>query len=150
VGEGMISPVFGLWRTFATYSPVLPISRILQIGTRRKLDAKERAAYEAPFPSAAFKAAPRVYPSLVPIRLGDPAREANLAAWKVLEAWDKPFICCFSDSDPITRGFDKPMLARIPGTRGQPHVTLKGGHFVQEDDAEGFSRVIVEAVGQRQ
>jgi haloalkane dehalogenase len=25
------------------------------------------------------------------------------------------------------------LLARVPGTKGVAHTTLKGGHFVQED-----------------
>jgi haloalkane dehalogenase len=62
----------------------------------------------------------------------------QLKAWEVFDRWDKPFLCCFSDGDPITRGGDALFLGRVPGTRGQPHVTLKGGHFIQEDDPAGF------------
>jgi haloalkane dehalogenase len=57
----------------------------------------------------------------------------NLAAWKVLEAFDKPFVTAFSDNDPVTRGGEAVFQARVPGTKGQPHVTLAGGHFLQED-----------------
>jgi haloalkane dehalogenase len=57
----------------------------------------------------------------------------NKAAWTVLEAFDKPFVTAFSDGDPITRGGEAPFQARVPGAEGQPHVTLAGGHFLQED-----------------
>ncbi|MEQ1754727.1 MAG: haloalkane dehalogenase [Micropepsaceae bacterium] len=147
LGEGVFSPAFGIWKAFATHSPVLPISRIIWAGSQFKLDAQERAAYEAPYPSSAYKAAPRVYPSLVPVRPDNPARTDNLAAWKILGNWTKPFICCFSDGDPITRGLDKLVLEHVPGARGQPHVMLKGGHFIQENDPDGFSGVIVRALG---
>ncbi|OIQ64644.1 haloalkane dehalogenase [mine drainage metagenome] len=57
----------------------------------------------------------------------------NLAAWTVLEAFDKPFVTAFSDADPVSGGGDKVFQARVPGTKGQPHVILHGGHFLQED-----------------
>lgn len=106
----------------------------------------ERAAYDAPFANAGSKAAARIFPSLVPVSPGDPAVPAQLRAWQVLERWTKPFDCCFSDGDPITRGGDAQFLARVPGTAGQPHRTLKGGHFIQEDDPAGFVAAILESL----
>ena len=49
----------------------------------------------------------------------------------------------FSDQDPITRGADKHIEARVPGTRGQKHVTIKdAGHFLQEDKGVEIAHVI--------
>jgi len=140
-----ISRVFKLWRAFSRWSPWFPIGRILQYGTKRKLTAGELAAYEAPFPDARYQVAARIYPSLVPVA-GFNARGSadNERAWGVLEQWHKPFVLCFSDGDPITRGGDAEFLRRVPGTRGQPHCTLHGGHFMQEDDAARFARLIVD------
>ncbi len=145
-GDGM-SRAFRIWRAFATYSPWFPIGRIVQGGTKRQLSAAEIAAYDAPFPSAEYTAAARVYPSLVPVTPDNPATEANRKAWKVYEGWDKPFICCYSDGDPITRGMGRAFLERVPGTRGQPHTTLSGGHFMQEDDPQTFARLVITACG---
>ena len=117
----------------------------MQAGTRRKLSAGELAAYDAPFPDSRYKAAVRVYPSLVPIEPDNADVEANQRAWAVYDKWHKPFICCFSDGDPITRGRDAEFLRRIPGTAGQPRVTLRGGHFIQEDDPQNFARLTLEA-----
>jgi haloalkane dehalogenase len=146
-GDSRISRAFMLWRSFANHSPWFPIGRIVQGGTKRTLSAAERAAYDAPFPSAEYKVAARVYPSLVPVTPDNPASEANRRAWQVFERWDKPFVCCFSDGDPITRGWDRVWLQRVPGTRGQPHTTLRGGHFMQEDDPQTFVRLVVQACG---
>ena len=49
----------------------------------------------------------------------------------------------FSDGDPVTRGGDALFKGRVPGTKGQPHTTLKGGHFIQEDDPQGFVACIL-------
>jgi haloalkane dehalogenase len=146
-GDTSISRAFVVWRAFANHSPWFPIGRIVQYGTKRALSAAERAAYDAPFPSAEFKAAARVYPSLVPTTPDNPASEANRRAWQVFEQWDKPFVCCFSDGDPITRGWDGVWLQRVPGTRGQPHTTLRGGHFMQEDDPQTFVRLVLKVCG---
>jgi haloalkane dehalogenase len=144
-GETAIPAVFTLWKTFATHSPWLPIGRIVQLGTERTLSKAELAAYEAPFPTSDHKAGARAFPKLVPVSEDHPASQANKAAWRVLEKWKKPFITCFSSGDPITRGGDRHMQRRIPGAHGQPHITLQGGHFLQEDSPEDFARIIIDA-----
>ena len=136
---------FLAWRTFARFSPTLPVSRILQVGTGRTLDAEELRAYEAPFPDDRYKAGARAFPLLVPITPRDPAVARNREAWKVLERWEKPFLTAFSDGDPITRGMDRALQARIPGARGLPHTTLAGGHFLQEDSGPEVAKLAVEA-----
>lgn len=142
-----VSPAFHIWRAFSRYSPIFPIGWIVQGGTKRKLSKAERAAYDAPFPSANYTTAPREYPSLVPVQNYSPEGSTdNQRAWRVFEQWNKPFICCFSDGDPITRGLDREFRERVPGARGQPHVTLRGGHFLQEDDPMRFANLAIEAV----
>ncbi|HET8850686.1 MAG TPA: haloalkane dehalogenase, partial [Marinobacter sp.] len=145
-GEHRVPTVFRLWKAFASHSPWFPIARIIQLGTTRALSSAELAAYEAPFPSSEFKAGARAFPALVPTSSDDPASAANREAWRVLEKWRKPFITCFSNGDPITRGGDRHMQRRIPGAFGQPHITLQGGHFLQEDAPKAFARVILDAL----
>jgi len=134
---------FAIWRAFSRYSPVFPIGGIVKRGTKRPLSPQEVAAYDAPFPTRASKAAARVYPGLVPFA-GNPAVPDQQRAWQVFERWEKPFLCCFADGDPITRGGDAMWLERVPGTRGMAHRTLRGGHFIQEDDPAGFAAAIAE------
>lgn len=135
---------FAIWRAFSRYSPVFPIGRIVKSGTMRGLSASEVAAYDAPFPTRASKVATRIYPGMVPFA-GNPAVPDQLRAWDAFDRWDKPFLCCFSDGDPITQGGDAIWHERVPGTRGMAHRTLRGGHFIQEDDPEGFAAAIADA-----
>jgi haloalkane dehalogenase len=123
---------------------VLPIGWIVQGGTKKRLSVAERNAYSAPFPDAKYMAAPREYPSLVPAGHYSPEGSSdNHRAWRVFEQWTKPFICCFSDGDPITRGLDREFRERVPGAKGEPHATLHGGHFIQEDDPQGFASLVI-------
>lgn len=140
--EGQPAPrAFAIWRAFSRYSPVFPIGKIVKAGAKRELSAGEIAAYDAPFPTRASKVAARVYPSFVP--LGDNiAVPDQKRAWAALEAFDKPFLCCFSDGDPITRGGDGLFTERVPGAARVTHRTLRGGHFIQEDDPVGFVAAI--------
>jgi haloalkane dehalogenase len=138
------SKAFQTWRAFSRWSPWFPIGRIVQGGTRRRLSPQEIAAYDAPFPSNAFKAATRVYPSLVPVEPQIPGVEDNRRAWLEFERWQKPFVCCFSDRDPITRGGDAAFRRRVPGAAGQPHTVLHGGHFIQEDAPDAFAQVVID------
>lgn len=140
--EGQPAPrAFAIWRAFSRYSPVFPIGRIVNAGAKRQLTPAEIAAYDAPYPTRASKIAARIFPSFVP--LGDNvAVPDQQRAWAALEAFDKPFLCCFTDGDPITRGGDALFTSHVPGAHGMAHRTLKGGHFVQENDPEGFVAAI--------
>ncbi|MED5389818.1 MAG: haloalkane dehalogenase [Pseudomonadota bacterium] len=141
-GDQKVSRAFQLWKHFALYSPIFPIARIINSGTFKTLGPDERRAYDAPFPNKRYKAGARAFPKLVPVTPDDPASDANRNAWKVLEKWDKPFLTTFSNGDPITRGGDRFMQERIPGAKGQPHQTLVGGHFLQEDSPVAFARAV--------
>lgn len=142
--EGGPAPrAFAIWRAFSKYSPLFPIGRIINKGTKRGLSEAEIAAYDAPFPDARYKAGARIFPSFVPFA-GNVAVPDQKRAWEVFDSWDKPFLCAFSDGDPITRGGESRWVGRVPGTIGQPHRTLKGGHFIQEDDPAGFVAAIFE------
>jgi haloalkane dehalogenase len=130
-GEHPMPAPWWQFRRAVEKAPTLDIGRFVQAGCRTELTAEVRAAYDAPFPSEEHKVAVRVMPGLVPVSLEDPAAPANLAAWRVLRRWDKPFLCAFSDGDPIT-GPMAPLLRReIPVATG---VTIEGAsHFLQED-----------------
>jgi haloalkane dehalogenase len=137
---------FLAWRTFATYSPVFPVSRIVNAGCLRTLSAGERRAYDAPFAAPDTKAGARAFPKLVPISAGDPAIGPNRAAWSALGNWNKPLLTVFSDRDPIMRGGERVFQRHVPGAAGQPHSTPHAGHFLQEDAGPDLARQVNELI----
>ena len=142
-GDQAMPRAFLVWRAFALYSPWFPIGRIIQSGTVAELPADVVAAYDAPFPSAKFKAGARAFPALVPARPDDPASDANRKAWDAFGRWEKPFLTCFSNRDPITRGGDKPWQSHVPGARDQPHTVIRNaGHFLQEEKGPELADVL--------
>ncbi len=140
-GSG-ISEGFQNWLNFSQSVPALPIGMLLNGGTVRDLTPAEIAAYDAPFPDETYKEGARQFPALVPITPEHGSVAENMAAWQVLERFDKPFLTAFSDADPITKGGFEVFQARVPGAKGQRHVTLPGGHFVQEDSPDAIVGLI--------
>lgn len=124
---------FMQWLAFSQSTNDLPVGQIVATGVTRRMSREEVAAYNAPFPDASYKAGACQFPTLVPITPQHASVAENNAAWKVLTSFDKPFVTAFSDNDPVTRGGELPFQKLIPGAKGQAHVTLKGGHFLQED-----------------
>lgn len=149
-GDQKMSRAFNIWRAFARYSPWFPIGRIVQKGTITELSKEVVAAYDAPFPSFRYKAGARAFPTLVPTTTRDPARDANLAAWKVFKQWKKPFLTTFSDRDPITRGGELRWQEEVPGARNLDHVRIRdAGHFLQEDKGSELARILIDFVGEQ-
>ena len=148
-GDHPLTEAFMAWQHYSKTSPDFEIGRLINAATVRELLADEVAAYDAPFPDDSYKAGARIFPSLVPTAPDDPTASANRAAWEIFDRWEKPFLCCFSDRDPVTRGGDGAFLSRVPGTAGQPHETIENAHhFVQEDSPNDVARIILQAIAQ--
>ena len=104
-------------------------------------------AYDAPFPDPTYKMGPRAMPSQVPTLPTSPSLEQQGKAWAFFEKFEKPFLCAFADNDPVTAGAEQDFLSRVPGTKGLPHTTIKGGgHFVQENAPDQVASVIIDLI----
>ena len=148
-GAGQPSEAFMQWQKFSQTAEVFPIGQIINGATTTDLSPEVIAAYDAPFPDDTYKAGARIWPSYVPTSPDDPEAPANREAWGVLKSFDRPFLCCFSDQDPVTKGGDAPFLANVPGAEGQPHTTIEGGgHFLQEDRGPELAQVLVDFIAE--
>jgi haloalkane dehalogenase len=143
-GDRDLGEAFYAWRKFSQEATKFPIGFIVKGGCATEASPDVVDAYDAPFPDDTYKAGARQFPMLVPSSPDDPAAPANRKAWEVLQAWEKPFLTAFGDSDPITRGADRVLQELIPGAKGQPHVTISdAGHFLQEDKGEELAEIVV-------
>lgn len=147
-GDEEFPKAFKLLRAFARWSPWFPIGRIIQAGTVNELTKEEMAAYDAPFPSAKYKAGARAFPALVPTEPDNVASEDNRRAWEMLSRFEKPFLTTFSNRDPVTRGGERPFQDRVPGAKTVDAVKIRNaGHFLQEDKGEELAEVLIGFVG---
>lgn len=139
------------WRKFCAESPELrfPGDAVFEyIGGAGRLSEAEKTAFNAPFPDESYLAGARRMPSLVPLFPDDPEVEENRAAWEALRQFDKPFMCAFSDNDPVTAGGDRAFLEQVPGCRGVQHRTVTGaGHFLQQEQPGQCVQAILDLAG---
>src|SRR3954454_8925984 len=124
-GDREPGEAFFAWQRFSQEVPELHVGGIIKGGCHNDLDPATIAAYDAPFPDESYKEGARQFPLLVPTSPDDPASPANRKAWETLSDFERPFLCAFSDGDPITRGADRALLEQIPGTKGQAHTTIE-------------------------
>lgn len=144
-GDDPMPEAWWQFRNWIESAAELPISFLVNSGCTTPLAADVMRAYDAPFPGEEYKAGPRALPLLIPTTPEDAAVPGNRRAWERLMAWDKPFLCAFSDRDPITRDAGPLFAQLIPGAAGRTHPTISGaGHFLQEDAGEELAGVIAD------
>jgi pimeloyl-ACP methyl ester carboxylesterase len=132
LATGELSEGFRAWRAYSNGQPDLAVGRLLRRGTPELTEA-EAAAYDAPFPDAAHKAALRAFPNLVPDGAEAPgaalSREA-LAFWR--DRWQGHSFMAVGERDPV---LGPPVMAALAqAIRGcpEPMRVAEAGHFVPE------------------
>ena len=143
-GKAPLSEGFAVFREFLQIKPDLHVAGQVRNGTTKGIDENALAAYNAPFPDDDHKQGVRQFPNLVPGTPRTPSAEPNKEAWKILREWEKPFLCAFSDKDPIFSGVENSFYKLIPGCKDMPLVTIENaGHFLQEDQPNACVEAIL-------
>ena len=143
-GKAPLSEGFAVFREFLQIKPDLHVAGQVRNGTTKGIDENALAAYNAPFPDDDHKQGVRQFPNLVPGTPRTPSAQPNKEAWKILREWEKPFLCAFSDKDPIFSGVENSFYKLIPGCKDMPHVTIENaGHFLQEDQPNACVEAIL-------
>jgi len=136
------------FQRMARHAPVWEPWTLLPLTMETEPSAEVIKGYHAPYPDPALTMSSRAFTQLLPTRPDNPMYPANHQAWQVLERWTKPVVTIFSDKDAVAPNGWKPIVARIPGADGQPHVILEGGgHFLQEDIPQAYTEALVNWLG---
>jgi haloalkane dehalogenase len=136
------------FQAFAAASPTWEPWRLLSMVMVTEPTSEVVEGYRAPYPDQSLTIGSRAFTQLLPTRPDNPIYPANYEAWKVLEAFTEPVLTIFSDKDSVAPDGWKPIVARIPGAAGQPHVILEGGgHFLQEDVPEQYTETLLSWLG---
>jgi haloalkane dehalogenase len=148
-GEEPLGDAFHAWRSFVEQHPDLQIGRVIRMGLAKgeRLTPEAKAAYDAPFPDATYKAGAASWPLLVPISPEDPGAAEMRRAREIYSEWQKPVLVMFSDGDPVTGAGFKFFRQLIPTAQDQPKVIIKdAGHFLQEEKGEEIAQHILEFI----
>ncbi len=140
-----------MWVNLMRNATTFPLAQMLPQGMAHKLTPGELAAYQAPFPSDAYMAGIIAFPLLIAVQPDNPGVPLNRKVWEGLERYQKPFLTLWGKLDPVSRGMDREMQRRIPGTQGQPHHRFEGAHhFIQEDVPGELAARVLEFVAATQ
>ena len=131
-GEQPLSPGFIAWREMCAQKPQFGVGRLLGRGNPQMTGA-ECSAYDAPFPDAGYRAAPRAFPAMVPGTADAPGAALSRAArdfWQ--NDWAGRSLMFVGAQDPV---LGEPVMRQLAAqVRGcpPPVVLPQAGHFVQE------------------
>ena len=126
--------MFQAWILFCLQHTRNFIGDTMQQSTVIKLTEEEMAAYAAPFPSFIYMAGPRTLPSMNVGIVGQ-----QLAAWKGLKKFEKPFISFIGLKDKLLGlpRIQEKWVNSVPGAKGQAHEQFENAdHFIQDDIGE--------------
>lgn len=133
------------WIATCRDSEDLPLDALIAQACHARPADAVLAAYAAPFPDAATKKGMLQITCTIPADEGDEGMDANRAAWRFLERWDRPFLTAFSENDPATIAWEAVFQRRAAGARGQPHTRIpQAGHFVQEEQGPALAAVLID------
>ena len=129
-------------------APRLRASDFVAGGVVAPLPREVLRAYDAPFPSEQHSAGLRQMTALLPLTRNDVGAEIGRRTMAFLGEWERPFLTCYSDGDPATRGWEAVFASHVPGAAGLPHRVLPGaGHFLQEDAGAELGAAVLSLLG---
>lgn len=115
-------------------APRLRASDFVAGGTATPPSPEVLRAYDAPFGDPTLEAGLRQMTALLPLTRNDPGARLGRATTRFLSTWERPFLTCYSDGDPATRGWEAVFQDLVPGAHGLSHRIIEGaGHFLQEE-----------------
>ncbi|XP_066984962.1 haloalkane dehalogenase-like [Macrobrachium rosenbergii] len=129
------------WRTVTSFlGRHVPVKTVFTVAS----DAPKSAVhggYEAPFPSALYKAGPAKWPLIIPLSTDDPVAIENQRVAAALKEWEGPVLIAYSDREVFT----------VPGRKlfenlfpyACTSTINEAGHFLQEDQGPAVARLIL-------
>ena len=94
--------------------------------TTTPLPAEVLAAYDAPFPARLHTAGLRQMTALLPLTRNDVGARMGRRTMRALEQFERPFVTCYSDGDPATRGWETRLRRAGPGAGASPTGPSRG------------------------
>ena len=143
-GEETVPESFVEWKNYARNDSSLQAGQVMDWGTNTKLSNQIKDAYNAPFPNETYITAVRKFPAMIPTDAGQEEAKINLKLREKLKEFDKPFLTIWGNhEDPMWQGKEKILQQEIPGAIHQDHFVLDSNHFIQEDQPEALTEIIL-------
>ncbi|MGB1582131.1 MAG: alpha/beta fold hydrolase, partial [Nevskiales bacterium] len=131
-GDVPLGKGFEDWRDYCASTHDLPVGGLFA-RSDPSLSQTELAAYDAPFPTADYKAGVRRFPQLVPATPDAPGAETSRRArdwWR--NHWEGKSFMAIGMQDPVLGPPAMRALRKLIAGCPEPLEIEDGGHFVQE------------------
>jgi len=142
-GHQRMTDAWLAFRDFVAAAEDLPVGMLVRGGCHIDPGDEVIAAYEAPYPDAASKAAARAFPQLIPHAPDAPGAAAGRRVLDALRADRRPTLMLWGDSDPVLPPSVGERFAQSIG-RPAPRLIEGAGHFLQEDCGPLLGALIAE------
>jgi haloalkane dehalogenase len=117
---------------------------IMDWGSNIKLSDSIKSRYNVPFKTKTDYNFVRSFPSLIPTDSTNFEAIVNKDLNIKLNQFNKPFITIWGDhEDLMWIGKDSVLQQNIKGAQNQKHFKLKSNHFIQEDQPDELSKILI-------
>ena len=117
---------------------------IMDWGSNIKLSDSIKSRYNIPFKTKTDYNFVRSFPSLIPTDSTNFEAIVNKDLNIKLNQFNKPFITIWGDhEDLMWIGKDSVLQQNIKGAQNQKHFKLKSNHFIQEDQPDELSKILI-------
>ncbi|SNR31973.1 haloalkane dehalogenase [Lutibacter agarilyticus] len=144
-GSETIPDSFMGFVNYAQNEPTFSAGNIMDWGSNIKLPDSIKLQYDTPFKSKSDFNAVRKFPSLIPTNKDEKEAIINQELNVKLKNFNKPFITIWGNhNDLMWKGKDSILQQNIPGAKNQTHYNLNANHFIQEDQPEELTQILID------
>lgn len=143
-GHEMIPESFTGFKNYAKNEPVFSAGNIINWGSKKALPDSIKKVYDSYYTAATDYNAVRKFPSMIPTEIEDEEAVLNRELNKKLVSFEKPFITIWGNhEDLMWKGKDVLLQNSIAGAKNRTHYVLDASHFIQEDQADELSQILI-------
>ena len=143
-GSEVIPDSFKGFKEYAKTDSTFLAGNIMDWGSNTKLPDSVKSTYNLPFKNSIDYFSIRKFPSLIPTNSLDEAAIINQSLNKKLYKFNKPFITIWGNhKDFMWVGKDSILQSNILGAKNQKHFVLESNHFIQEDQPEELTSILL-------
>jgi len=143
-GNEEIPESFMGFKNYAMNEPAFSAGNIINWGSNSKIPDTVKAVYDSYYTAATDYNALRKFPSMIPTEAKDKEAILNRELNKKLKSFEKPFMTIWGNhEDLMWKGKDILLQNSIAGAQKGSHYILESKHFIQEDQADELSQILI-------
>jgi haloalkane dehalogenase len=142
-GEQQMTETWHRFKNFVARTEDPPLGLLVRNACLTDPGDEVIAGYEAPFPSAEYKAGARAFPAILPLTPDAPGAAEGRRVVEQLRDDERPVLLLWADSDPVLPlEFGEMVASALRSPR--PRLVARAAHFLQEDAGPQISNIVAD------